>query len=279
MAARTVRDHLRRQFFKDHLSRYSKSRRKAPIYWPLTVPSRNWGVWVYAPTLSRETLYAVASEAARRERLAVEAIARLQREQHEGGAGRPARKVAEELDAEEKLAEELRRFRAEAERIAGLGWEPDLDDGIVLCAAPLADLFPAWPDAKKARDELRKGQYEWATVAQWAERAVTTALRDHLAAELAKKVSQRGVVVWQDTDHEYADVAASLCPPDARFAAYDGSWYALRREVESLLAGDTPPKLVVYAPGPSPSDDPLEEIRAAGVRFADQARARSSRTL
>jgi hypothetical protein len=37
---------------------------------------------------------------------------------------------------------------------------------------------------------------------------VTTALRDHLAAELAKKVSQRGIVVWQDTDHEYGEVAA-----------------------------------------------------------------------
>ena len=170
LGRKTVRDHLRKQFFKDHLSRYSKSRRKAPIYWPLTVPSRNWGVWVYAPMLSRETLYAVASEAARRERLAVEAIARLQREQQEGGAGRSARKVAEELDAEEKLAEELRRFRAEAERIAGLGWEPDLDDGIVLCAAPLADLFPAWPDAKKARDELRKGRARVGRrVAQWAE--------------------------------------------------------------------------------------------------------------
>ena len=96
---------------------------------------------------------------------------------------------------------------------------------------------------------------------------VTTALRDHLAAELAKKVSQRGIVVWQDTDHEYADVAAAVCPPDARFVAYDGSWYALRRDVESLLAGETPPKLVVYAPGTSEWTT-LEEIRAAGVRFA-----------
>ena len=78
--------------------------------------------------------------------------------------------MAEELDAEEKLAEELRRFRLEAERIAGLGWEPDLDDGIILCAAPLAELFPAWPDAKTARAELRKGKYAWATVAAWADR-------------------------------------------------------------------------------------------------------------
>jgi hypothetical protein len=169
LGRKTVRDHLRKQFFKDHLSRYSKSRRKAPIYWPLTVPSKNWGVWVYAPMLTRETLYSVASEARRRERLAGGAIARLRREQHEGGAGRPVRKVAEELDAEERLAEELRRFRAEAERVAGLGWEPDLDDGIVLCAAPLADLFPSWPEAKAARAELRKGKHEWATVAAWAD--------------------------------------------------------------------------------------------------------------
>ena len=93
------------------------------------------------------------------------------------------------------------------------------------------------------------------------------ALRDHLAAELSKKVNQRGVVVWQDTDREYSDVAASLCPSEARFAAYDGSWYALRHDVESFLAAESPPKLVVYAVGAPPSDDPLEEIRAAGVRF------------
>jgi hypothetical protein len=170
LGCNTVRDYLRKQFFKDHLTRYSKSRRKAPLYWPLTVPSKNWGVWVYAPMLTRETLYAVALEAGKRERLASEAITRLQREQREGGIGRPARKVSEELDAEEKLGEELRRFRIEAERIAGLGWEPNLDDGIILCAAPLADLFPAWPDSKTARAELRKGKYPWATVAAWADR-------------------------------------------------------------------------------------------------------------
>lgn len=168
LSRKRVRDYLRRQFFKEHLSRYSKSRRRAPVYWPLTVPSKNWGVWIYAPALSRETLYATASEAARRERLAIEEIARLQREQQQGVGGQPARKIAEALDSEEKLAEELRRFRSEAERIAGLGWEPNLDDGIVLSAAPLADLFPAWPDARKARDALRKGDHEWANVAQWA---------------------------------------------------------------------------------------------------------------
>jgi hypothetical protein len=165
-----IRDHLRRQFFKDHLSRYSASRRKAPIYWPLSVPSGNWGVWVYAPAFTRETLYAVASEAGRRERLAIEAMTRLRREQRDGPGVGAARRVSEELDAEEKLAEEVRVFRLEAERIAGLGWEPDLDDGIILCAAPLADLFPAWPDTRTVRAELRRGMHPWAKVAGWADR-------------------------------------------------------------------------------------------------------------
>ena len=62
-----------------------------------------------------------------------------------------------------------RRSADEADRIANLGWEPDLDDGAVLNAAPLADLFPAWKDAAKYRKELRKGKYEWATVAQFAD--------------------------------------------------------------------------------------------------------------
>ncbi len=164
-----IRGHLRKPFFKDHLSRYSASRRKAPIYWPLTVQSGNWGVWVYAPTFNRETLYAVANEARRRERLADEAILRLRQEREVAG-GRPVRTVSEELQAEERLVEELRVFRLEAERIAGLGWEPDLDDGSILTAAPLADLFPAWPAATTARAELRRGQYPWATVASWADR-------------------------------------------------------------------------------------------------------------
>ena len=41
-----------------------------------------------------------------------------------------------------------------------------------------------------------------------------TAMRDHLAAELARKVSQKGLVVWQDSEREYAEVAESLCPPE-----------------------------------------------------------------
>ena len=94
-----------------------------------------------------------------------------------------------------------------------------------------------------------------------------TSLRGQLGAELAMKVSQNGVVVWQDDERAYSAVAASLCPVGARFVAYNGSWYALRREVEPLLGGDVPPKLVIYASATAPKEDPLEELRAAGGSY------------
>jgi hypothetical protein len=167
---RSLRDYLRKQFFKDHLGRYTKSRRKAPIYWYLSVLSREWGVWVYAPTLSRETLYAVASHAARRQAAGRERVEALRAERDAGGRGRSAREVLKHLEGEEDLVKELEVFRAEAERIARLGWEPDLDDGIILCAAPLATLFPAWRLAAEERAKLRNGVYPWASVSRWGKR-------------------------------------------------------------------------------------------------------------
>ncbi len=96
---------------------------------------------------------------------------------------------------------------------------------------------------------------------------MTSRLREVLAEEIARVVRQAGVVVWQDEHAEYAGVVGSVCPPDVRLAVFDGSWYELRRSVEDLLAGDAPPRLLVYAPVAAPADDPLAEIRDAGRRF------------
>ena len=157
------------KFFRRHLAMYSVSRRKAPIYWQLQVPSKTWGLWLYLPRLNREVLYAIVGKTEQRQRLAEQRIATLQREYDAGGAGRRVAAVSKELDAEQKLAVELVTFRDEAERIANLGWEPDLDDGAVLNAAPLASLFPAWKDAAKYRKELKQGKYTWSTISKYAD--------------------------------------------------------------------------------------------------------------
>ena len=44
-----VRRWLQRDFFPLHLKQYSKSRRKAPIYWPLSTASGSYTLWTLLP--------------------------------------------------------------------------------------------------------------------------------------------------------------------------------------------------------------------------------------
>jgi hypothetical protein len=177
---RELRDYLRRDFFKAHLGRYSKSRRKAPTYWYLSVPSGAWGLWVYAAVLSRETLFAVVREARRKESQLAQATDGLG-QQVAKASGRERQRLERQLDDVENLLKEVRGFLKEAERVANLGWEPDLDDGIILCAAPLASLMPTWRqagrgedsknpgDPEQARRLIKAGKFPWATVSRWRE--------------------------------------------------------------------------------------------------------------
>ena len=49
-------------FFADHLKRYSKSRRKAPIYWPLSTASCSYTIWIYYHHLTDQTLYSAVNK-------------------------------------------------------------------------------------------------------------------------------------------------------------------------------------------------------------------------
>lgn len=162
-----LRTALRRRFFRHHRTRYSKSKRTAPLYWPLTVPSHRWGLWVYAPALRRDTLFAIAGAAAARITRAESELLRLQSERDAGGAGRSAQQVMTALTAEQELAEELATFRSEAERIANSGWIPDLNDGFPLTAAPLTALIPDWPELARTLADTKAGKTPWASTHAW----------------------------------------------------------------------------------------------------------------
>ncbi|MFM8475219.1 MAG: Eco57I restriction-modification methylase domain-containing protein, partial [Planctomycetaceae bacterium] len=57
----SLREWFRRPagFFADHLKRYSKSRRKAPIYWALSTPSACYTVWLYYHRFAKDTFFKV----------------------------------------------------------------------------------------------------------------------------------------------------------------------------------------------------------------------------
>lgn len=154
-------------FFADHLGRYSKSRRVAPLYWPMSFGSATW--WVYAPRFDTTTLPALLNrlrdslDTLRRhgERLGAEAV----------------------LDTSKNA--ELAKLRAEiAEREAGHarlskllddGYAPHPDDGFVVSASPLHFAFrlPKWRDIlKETWAELERGDLDWAHLAMalWPKR-------------------------------------------------------------------------------------------------------------
>lgn len=159
---RDLRRYLRARFFNNHLKDYSASRRYAPIYWYLAVRSRGWGLWVYAPALSRETLFAVAGAAKDKVRRLRDQTQRL----HIQGEG-SQRTVIEQREKLDAIIEEVEKFADVADAVAQSGWAPDLNDGLALCAVPLEPLFAdeRWRQlVADRRKELERGKYPWASV-------------------------------------------------------------------------------------------------------------------
>ena len=64
LGVKSLRDYFRKPagFFADHLKRYSKSRRQAPIYWPLSTASGSYTLWIYYHRLTENTLHTALAD-------------------------------------------------------------------------------------------------------------------------------------------------------------------------------------------------------------------------
>lgn len=210
LGVRTLRDYFAEKksggkFFKDHLKRYSKSRRQAPIYWPLSTESGSYTLWIYYHRLTEDTLYAcITNFLAPKQEEAEKTLARL-------AAKGDARTKAEDKEYEQTAAliGELATFRAELERLAKI-WKPNLNDGVQITAAPLWSLFrlKPWQTKLKATwKSLENGDYDWAHLAHtlWPERVIPKCATDRslaiahgYEADLWEEVENaKGKLVWQ----------------------------------------------------------------------------------
>lgn len=179
-----LRTWLAKEFFALHIKMYSKSRRKAPIYWQLATASASYSVWLYIHAFSKDTLFRVQNDYAvpklAHEERRLESLIRERRD----GATAAQRK---ELAAQETFVEELRAFLDEVKRVAPL-WDPDLDDGVIINFAPLWRLVPqnkSWQkELKSTWDALCEGKYDWAHLAMhlWPERVVPDCAKDRSLA-------------------------------------------------------------------------------------------------
>ncbi len=103
---------------------------------------------------------------------------------------------------------------------------------------------------------------------------------DYLVNLIAKQVDSARIVVWYDPDAQYKEVAKKLVLPDTTIARYEGSFFALRYEIEPMMGNLEPPRLVIYVPlSQEDTHHALIEAEVAGVLMkpGQQPPARNTR--
>jgi type I restriction-modification system DNA methylase subunit len=173
-------------FWRYHFQQY----RKRPVYWPFQSPSRRYTVWVFHERLGPDTMFRLRNEFVDpRLRLAEREIADLR-----ARAGKD-RKAAKELDRMLDLADDLGKFTLNLKAIAERGYTPQIDDGVLLNAAPLHEVLPSWPDTRTAWKELEEGKYDWAhqAMAYWPGRVKASCLTNKSFA-IAHRLAMAEVV-------------------------------------------------------------------------------------
>ena len=159
-------------FFDYHFKRYTKSRRKAPIYWLLASEDGTVDYRVYYPKLSKNTLPQLI-------------IQLREKEEH------LRTRLNAALAAHDKTQET--QVRAEQEQVEGMmeklnriieaGYVPNHDDGVPVTAAPLQHLAASrlWrTECEKNMEQLAKGDYDWSHLAMsmYPARVVQKAKKD-----------------------------------------------------------------------------------------------------
>ena len=165
-----LRDYFRRPggFFQDHLKRYSKSRRKAPIYWPLSTASGSYTLWFYYHRLTDQTLYGTVNRYVEPKIAEVERCLPRIEDKLRAVSGREATLLRDRLNETQTFLGELRDLREELLRIATLPYKPNLNDGVIINAAPFHSLFRlrSWAnDTENVWGKLENGDYDWAHLA------------------------------------------------------------------------------------------------------------------
>jgi hypothetical protein len=169
LGVRELRDYFRKPgkggFWDDHVSRYSKSRRKAPIYWLLQSSKKNYALWMYYHRFDKDMLFkALLNYVEPKIRLEESRLEPLRAQRTAAGtSGKGVKMLEKEIDRQEEFISEVRDFAEKLRRVANLHLDPDLNDGVVLNIAPLWELVP-WKESKKYWEELRDGEYEWSSI-------------------------------------------------------------------------------------------------------------------
>jgi hypothetical protein len=185
-------------FFAFHLQQYSKSRRKAPIYWPLSTISGSYTLWIYYHSLNSQSLYTVINDFVEPKIKEVGSdVVKLRNK----GITR-SREDEKQLEVLQVFELELIELRDTLLNLAP-NYDPNYDDGVQISAAPLWRLFRHKPWQKLIKETwicLERGDYDWAHLAMnyWPERV------------LEKCKTDKSVAIAHDLEHLYVEPVSQI---------------------------------------------------------------------
>ena len=176
-----VRRWLQKDFFAFHLKLYSKSRRKAPIYWPLSTASGSYTLWIYYPSLTNQTLFTAINDFLDGPNGKLTQVSRECAELRSKGSSRSS-EDEKRYEMLQTFEQELTDLRDTLLKIAPT-YQPNHDDGVQITAAPLWPLFRHKPWQKLLKEtwvKLEKGDYDWAHLAMnyWPDRVREKCITD-----------------------------------------------------------------------------------------------------
>ncbi|CAN5421028.1 hypothetical protein BH09VER1_BH09VER1_29580 [soil metagenome] len=217
-----LREYFRKEFFTNHLGRYARSKRKAPIYWPLSTASGSYTIWLYYQRFTKDTFYRVREIADEKFRHEERKLFTLQQD----AAPNPSTGQSKEIGVQAKFVDELREFRAEIARVASL-WNPNLNDGVIINFAPFHRLIShaKWrSDVSACWETLVSGKYDWAHLAMhlWPERVIP------------KCVTDRSLAIAHGLDETFWE-------PDSEKEGRFRPKTVAESEIKRLIAGRTSP--------------------------------------
>ena len=178
------RKFMEREFFnKHHLKMY----RKRPIYWLLQTAHKNYGFYIFHERINRDTLYKLQRNYIDPKLNWIEQQIKELTNRMVSSEGPEQRRLAREKEKYEDLFEEVKEFAGKVNKVLNLkdetgkivGYDPDINDGVILNMAPLHELIP-WNEPAKYWKELGEGRYDWAHIAMryWPHRVLEKCKKD-----------------------------------------------------------------------------------------------------
>lgn len=226
---------LSKDFFDHHLKEYSKSRRVAPIYWPIETKKRSFTIWLHYNDLNQQTLLTCVVD-----------ILEPKLEEIEKDISSLSQLISRTSKDEKQLNElsslkgEIVDLKEELLRISKF-WRPNFNDGVQIIAAPLWRLLQHKTWQKKLKEtweKLEDGEYDWAHLAYttWPERVLKKCHTDRSIAiahgveadlwhevEVLKGKKKEPVWEWQPkplSPVELNDYVREKIATDERLALY-----------------------------------------------------------